>query len=275
MSLASAVIGDLTLTNTSGCALLFDMRRKRLLVTRGAVEASEWVAPPGSTVKPLSLWALLRSGRLKPEESFGCPGRLLLAGINMSCSHPPLPFPVNATLAITYSCNCAAAHFAQRFRGDELASFFAEFGLGSATHLLPHAENSGHIQQGITGQQLQLQALGERGIRVTPLGLADTYRRLAALSYEPRFVPILEGLEGAVEVGTGQAARVPGTTVAGKTGSIRMDSGLHAAWFAGFAPSRRPEVVVTVLTQGTSGASAAAPIAGDLLREYFSNSVRL
>jgi penicillin-binding protein A len=77
-------------------------------------------------------------------------------------------------------------------------------------------------------------------------------------------------MEGAVQFGTGRAAQVRGTAVAGKTGSVQTEPGLHAAWFAGFAPSRAPEVVVTVLTQGRSGAEAAAPIAGELLRGYFS-----
>ncbi len=238
----------------------------------GATEAAEWLASPGSTVKPLSLWALLRSGKVKPEESFGCPGRLFLEGVNMSCSHPRLPFPLDPARAITYSCNCATAHFAQRFRPDELAIFLAEFGFSSATHLLRHPENTGHLARDLSGEDIQLQALGERGVRVTPLQLAVAYRRLAELSGDPRFQPVLEGLEGTVLVGTGQAARVPGISVAGKTGTVRMESGLRAAWFAGFAPSRRPEIVVTVLTQGSSGGGSAAPIAGTLLRSYFSGS---
>ncbi len=268
LSLAAAtVFGD-----RSGCALLLDVRRRRLLLAEGTRKASEWLAPPGSTVKPLSFWALLSSGRLQPHEPFGCPGRLFLKGLNMSCSHPRLPFPVDAARAITYSCNCATAHFAQRFQPDELAGFLSQFGFSSATHLLSRAENHGGLSRGISGEELQLQALGERGIQTTPLELVEAYCRLARLISTPRFQPILEGLEGAVLVGTGQAAQVPGIAVAGKTGTVRTGSGLHAGWFAGFAPSRDPEVAVTVLTQGRSGAEAAAPVAGKLLRAYFAGS---
>jgi len=140
-----------------------------MLRVHGGVEASEWLAAPGSTVKPLSLWALLRAGRVKPDESIPCPHYLQLAGLTMNCSHPQLPFPVNITRAITYSCNCATAHFAKRFTGDELARFYAELGFESATRLLPRGEAAGHIQKGISGERLQLQALGERGVRVTAL----------------------------------------------------------------------------------------------------------
>jgi cell division protein FtsI/penicillin-binding protein 2 len=266
LTIASAALG----VRTSGCALLLDIRSKRVLYLQGERAAREWLAAPGSTVKPISLWALLRSGKLKADETFLCPLHLRLAGLQMDCSHPRLPFPVNATRAIAYSCNCTTAHFAERFRGHELAQFYRELGFESATGLLPRAETTGHVQQGLYGEQLQLQALGERGVRVTALELAEAYRRLALLAREAPFLPILEGLEGAVEFGTGQRAQVTVRKVAGKTGSVEVQPGLHAAWFAGFAPSQDPEVVVTVLTQGRSGAEAAAPIAGDLLRRYFS-----
>jgi cell division protein FtsI/penicillin-binding protein 2 len=266
LTLASAALG----ARASGCALLLEIRSKRLLYVQGELVTREWLAAPGSTVKPISLWALLRSGKLKPDETFLCPLHLRLAGLQMNCSHPRLPFPVNATGAIAYSCNCATAHFAERFRGNELAHLYQELGFESATGLLPSAEMIGHVQQALYGEQLQLQALGERGVRVTALEMAEAYRRLALRAHEATFLPILEGLEGAVEAGTGQRAQIADKKVAGKTGSVEVQSGLHAAWFAGFAPSRDPEVVVTVLTQGRSGAEAAAPIAGDLLRRYFS-----
>ncbi len=258
--------------NVSGCALLWELRSKQMLTMQGAVQAREWLVEPGSTMKPLSWWALLRSGKVKPEESIHCTHDLRLAGLRMDCSHPRLPFPVDATRAIAYSCNCATAYFARRFKDDELVRCYQEFGLESATGLLPEAESVGRIQKNTNEEQVQLQALGERGLRVTALEVAKAYGRLAGLARDPKFEPVLAGMEGSVQFGTGQAAQVPGKTVAGKTGSVRAESGLRAAWFAGFAPSREPEVVVTVLTQGRSGAEAAAPVAGLLLRRYFAEN---
>jgi penicillin-binding protein 2 len=73
-------------------------------------------------------------------------------------------------------------------------------------------------------------------------------------------------MEEAVEFGTSQLARVPGATVAGKTGSVPS---ARVAWFAGFAPSRAPSVVVVVMLQGRSGGADAAPIAARILQSYF------
>jgi cell division protein FtsI/penicillin-binding protein 2 len=120
---------------------------------------------------------------------------------------------------------------------------------------------------------LQLQALGEQGVRTTALELAMAYCRLATLLQEKQFNSIMEGLESAVQFGTGQAAQVRGRTVAGKTGTVQTHPGEHIASFAGFAPSRAPDVVITVLVPGRSGADAAAPLAGQILETYFAGAV--
>jgi penicillin-binding protein 2 len=225
--------------------------------------------PPGSTIKPFSLLALLENGNLNAREEYVCPGRLTIAGRSFNCSHPPLGLPMNAARAIAYSCNCAVAHFAERFRPGELLKILERNGLASVTGLLPGVEAAGFVRDGLRGPACLLQSLGEEGVQVTALELLSAYRRLANRVNEKIFAPILEGLEGAVEFGTAQAARLDRIRIAGKTGSVRTANNGHAAWFAGFAPSRSPEVVVTVLVAGRSGGADAAPIAKRLLQHYF------
>ncbi len=96
---------------------------------------------------------------------------------------------------------------------------------------------------------------------------------------------ITDGLIGVVNDPTGTAydANV-GTelTIAGKTGTAQVSrQGVtndptreflnhDHAWFAGFAPARDPELVVVVLVEhGGGGGKNAAPIAIEILREYF------
>lgn len=59
--------------------------------------------------------------------------------------------------------------------------------------------------------------------------------------------------------------------VAGKTGTLKLrPSSPTTSWFTGFAPSRKPEVVVTVLLQNDDvWRSKANELARDLLRVYF------
>jgi penicillin-binding protein 2 len=238
-----------------GVSLLVSVPKRRVVSVQGEELARRWVIAPGSTIKPLSLIALLDSSKLTNRDEFECPGELVLGGHRLNCSHPRVSVPMNVSRAIAYSCNCAVAHFAQRFAPGEFAAFLTRFGLSSV-----------RFESGV---QEQLQALGEEGVYVTPLELAMAYRRVALHAGDPKFIPVVEGMEGAVEFGTAQKAGLRHIKVAGKTGTVRTSSGARAGWFAGFAPSRSPEVAVVVLVQGRSGGSDAAPVAGRVLQEYF------
>lgn len=80
-----------------------------------------------------------------------------------------------------------------------------------------------------------------------------------------------------VKSGTGTRAAISGIEVCGKTGtsenenSINDESKTHAV-FIGFAPYDDPEIAVSViLEQAGFGGSVAAPIARDVMKEYFYN----
>ena len=253
----------------SGAAVLMTVNQRRILSVHAPGIARRLLLPPGSTLKPLSLLALIEAGKLGPADNYVCPRKLIIDGRLLTCSHPEGLPPMNLSRAIAYSCNCAVAHFAQRFAPGELASTLSRAGLCSATGFLSGDEATGEILAGLTGTRCQLQALGETGVEVTPLELLSAYRQLAHRVSEPLMAPVLEGLEGAVQFGTAQLARLQQIPVAGKTGSTFTGAGAHAAWFAGFAPSRAPEVAIVAVVQGRSGGADAAPIAGKLLHDYF------
>ena len=237
-----------------GADILLDVRSRRLVAVHNAAVADRFLAPPGSTVKPLVLRALLRNGRLTAAESVPCPGRLTIAGRSFDCSHPRMDTPMRVETAIAYSCNYFVAHMADRFQPGELEREYARAGLAS----------TGRIRQAVTRDAVRLLALGEDGIVTTLSDLASAYRNLAL---QP-FAPILTGMEGAVEYGTAQRAQIKGVKVAGKTGSVIAASGAPIAWFAGFMPSRTPEVVVAVMLQGHSGGADAAPLAASIFQSY-------
>jgi cell division protein FtsI (penicillin-binding protein 3) len=80
-------------------------------------------------------------------------------------------------------------------------------------------------------------------------------------------------LQSVTADGTGQAARVPGYSTAGKTGTAqkidpgtrRYARGRYVAWFAGFVPALKPELVLVVMVDEprglkTHGGDVAAPV---------------
>jgi penicillin-binding protein 2 len=232
----AALLAPLAARGASGCALLMDVATKRMVESEGGEDASRQLLPPGSTIKPFVLWGLLRSGKLRADEPLPCRG-------DFNCSHPAIPTPLTVATALAYSCNSFVAHAAERFAPGDLAMQLARAGFRAGR---------------------AASALGTEGVFVTPVELAMAYRTLAL-----RAAPaVLEGLEGAVEFGTAQRARVPGLAVAGKTGTVRTAAGSRVAWFAGFAPSRKPQVVAVVMAPGLAGGVDAAPVAARMLEAW-------
>jgi cell division protein FtsI/penicillin-binding protein 2 len=87
------------------------------------------------------------------------------------------------------------------------------------------------------------------------------------------FKILAEGLEECVRSGTGQGAAVEGVRVAGKTGTATSldGSGATHAWFVGYAPADEPEIALVVFLERGTGAADAAPLAGRILRHYFTS----
>ncbi len=240
-----------------GAAVLVDRATRRPIAVHAPELAGGSAAPPGSTLKPLVLNALLERGRLRADDTFACAGDLRLQGRSFACSHPPLPAPVSVRTAIAYSCNCFVAHYASRYRAGELAQAMEGWGLVSRTNWFGEREGAGRVWEAPP----ELQSLGEDGVVVTPASLAMAYLRLT-LRAAPE---VLAGMADAVEFGTAQRAQVTGLRVSGKTGSVRTPAGAHVAWFAGFTE----RAVVTVTVQARSGGADAAPIAGRILEAHW------
>jgi cell division protein FtsI/penicillin-binding protein 2 len=239
---AANPIGDI-FASRQGVAVILDFHTRRVIASH-RLESASLLIPPGSTIKPFVLLSLLELGRLPAGEKIFCSGKLSISGRNFNCTHPELKTHLDVRTALAYSCNSYVAKVARRFSPRELSTALSRFGFQSS-----HADS------------IELQALGDASVKISPLALAQAYQRLAALKDSP----ITDGLEDAVEYGTAQNAKVPGVAVAGKTGTTST----RWAWFAGFAPSRAPKVVVSVAVVGNSGGADAAPIAGKILGAYF------
>ncbi len=69
--------------------------------------------------------------------------------------------------------------------------------------------------------------------------------------------------------GTAGRARIPGVTVAGKTGTAQNLHGEDHAWFVGYAPADHPVIVVCAfIERGGHGGSEAAPVVREVIRSW-------
>jgi penicillin-binding protein 2 len=99
---------------------------------------------------------------------------------------------------------------------------------------------------------------------------------------EPTVEALTKGMWAVVNEGggTGVGARCPGLDIAGKTGtaqvvsvelrqSDRKTEFRNNAWFVGYAPSNRPEIVVAALVMRGEHSTVAVPVARDVIKAYF------
>ena len=189
----------------------------------------------------------------------------------MDCAHSPEVRQLDMSDAIAYSCNSYTAEVSLRLKAQELAEALRRAGMDSATGLVKD-EEVGRIGRPRTPDELQLMALGLRGIEVTPLELLEAYRKLAmrrGKQGDGARQEIYQGLEHAVSYGTAHAANVDGMRVAGKTGTATMAPGsITHGLFVGYAPAERPEVAIVVYLGHSRGLDAAA-VAQPVLAEYW------
>jgi penicillin-binding protein 2 len=75
--------------------------------------------------------------------------------------------------------------------------------------------------------------------------------------------------------GTGVAACQRDVDLAGKTATAQVSGMPDHAWFAGFGPYEKPELCIVVLMEyGGKGGAAAAPVAGEIMKECFKDVLR-
>jgi len=118
------------------------------------------------------------------------------------------------------------------------------------------------------------------GYRVQPHLLKDNQETKSwrqPVNLKPSTVKILRsGLRQVITEGTGKALNVATLPpIAGKTGTAeawkRQGVKANHAWFGGYAPSDKPQVLIVAFAEhsGGGGGSIAAPMALKVMEEYF------
>jgi cell division protein FtsI/penicillin-binding protein 2 len=247
--------------------IVLDIATGRLLASRHLDDAARTVAAPGSTLKPLVLYLLIRQGRWNPANHVACNRQLVIAGHRLACAHPLAP-PFDAQEALTWSCNSYFAAVARSLEPGELGHLLRTTGLLSLTGLAPQ-EDAAEFREPNSPDSEQLTLLGVDGVRVTPLELAKAYRwltlELAAHPDSEAAQVVRDGLADSASFGMAAQASLGGVAILGKTGTAEGASSARThGWFVGLAPAENPQVVIAVFVPAGRGADAAH-VAGDLL----------
>lgn len=250
------------------------------------------VFEPGSTAKAFSVANALMYGNFTPETPIDTnPGWMRVEGKVVRDVHNY--GAIDVTRVLQKSSNIGVTKLTLAVPPETLWNTLHKVGFGQPTSVNFPGESSGFLPFHKKWHPFTLATLSfGYGFSVTNLQLAQAYTTLAAggvkkpLSLlkveEPKTSEqvidpkvarqVLAMLETVVEEG-GSAIRanVPGYTVAGKTGTVRIvgphgyDPHRHIGFFVGIAPAANPRLVVSVMindpqTGGYYGGVVAAPV---------------
>lgn len=88
------------------------------------------------------------------------------------------------------------------------------------------------------------------------------------------FEPVINGMQQAVQFGTGRSAAIKGIEVCGKTGTSQNPHGKDHSVFFAFAPKENPKIAIAVYVEkGGWGSDFGAPIAGLMIEKYLRNAI--
>jgi len=266
--------------------------------------------PPGSIFKIIVALAGLDSGKIGPETSFTCRGKLNIGRGRFRCWNKDGHGHMNLKDAIAQSCNVYFYNAGILLGVAKISEYAREFGLGKKTGIDLWGEAQGFVpsrawkrinkkEAWYTGDTANL-SIGQGYLLVTPIQVAAVFASVANggrivgphilkrpgsgvddskkrdLNIKKEDIELIKrGMKGVVEDadGTGFRAWSDSVSISGKTGTSQAGAGLKThAWFAGFAPSERPEIsFVIFLEHGGSGSDIAALIARKTVEYWYRN----
>jgi cell division protein FtsI/penicillin-binding protein 2 len=261
--------------------------------------------PPGSTFKLITATAVLEAHAARLSTQFPVEDKTTIDGVDLQNANGEF---CGGTLAQSFakSCNSVFAPLGVKVGADRLVRTAEDYGFNEQPSIAG-ALPSTIPKAGSIGSQLALgsTAIGQGQVLATPLEMASVVQTIASrgIRHRPTLTPgrppgkpvrvtsrriakeMRTMMLGVVQYGTGVRAAIPGTTVAGKTGTAELESTVPKpgeqpppsekqeppgsktdAWFAGFAPATHPKLAVCVmLVRAGAGGDTAAPAAATVL----------
>ena len=281
---------------------------------------SEALYAPGSTFKAVTLSAALDSGAVTLDDVLGAPAMIEVGGGEVTNIGDADYGEVSVLDAFAVSSNTAFAQIGTKVGAGSLVSYADAFGYGQSigqdfdcrVSLMPDPsemtewetawaacgqpvgqhESPAGPQTTVMQNAVIAQAIANNGVAMNPyvVGHVLSPEGVETYSTSPRSLgqpisgttaeQLKEAMLQVVESGSGVGARVPGTRVAGKTGTAEVGGGQVNTLFIGFAPYDEPTLVISVCLEGGEqnvegqAARVAGQVLGDALQIQASGAAR-
>jgi peptidoglycan glycosyltransferase len=276
--------------------------------------ATQYGYAPGSTFKIVTATAAIDTGMFTPESTLSGRNGILVSGVPLDNDEDESFGQISLTQALAKSVNTVYAQVAERLGKRTLARYMRRFGFNRkpeldypAQEMSVSGEYEGEKLLAPTSPDVDLGRLGigQDKLEVTALQMAEVASAVAdqgrlmvphltARIVDPegrvveRVSPRVQSvvmkpstakavtsmMEAVVNEGTGEAAKIPGVQVAGKTGTAETEIGnaVNNVWFIAFAPASDPRVVVAATLRKVPGYGAvyALPVVKTVMERLLS-----
>ncbi len=236
------------------------------------------VFEPGSVFKVVTIGGALAQHDVTPNTEFTVPGSLKVADRVIHDAERHGTERLKVSQILQRSSNIGTVEIAEKYLGEAgLKKWMARFGFGQQTGIDFPGESPGILPSYWSGSTIGNVPIGQ-GVSVTALQLASTYAAIAngGVWVQPHLVDHVLGqeppklhkrrilspavddelrnmLRGVVsDQGTAFLAKIPGYSVAGKTGTAQKPGGHgylpgeYVATFVGMVPASNPRLLVLV-----------------------------
>ncbi len=253
--------------------------------------------PPGSTFKIFTAAAALDSGAVQMTDTFVDPGYLQVGDFRLHNDEDETTGTADLTRAFALSSNVDFAQIALKMGVDTFYTYLDRWGMGASIDFqIPATRDRIPAKATIVDGELAQMGFGQGALLMTPMQMALVGATIANDGNEPRpflvrqlvrsgavssvyaggplatpisadtAANVKKMMVAVVQYGTGTAARLPGVTVAGKTGTATNPLGRSHSWFVCFAPADHPRVALAIVVENVGyGATYALPIARQVL----------
>jgi peptidoglycan glycosyltransferase len=276
--------------------------------------ATQYGYAPGSTFKIVTATAAIDTGMLTPESTLSGRNGIVVSGVPLDNDENESFGQISLTQALAKSVNTVYAQVAERLGKRTLARYMSRFGFDRkpeldypAKEMSASGEYEGEKLLEPTSANVDVGRLGigQDKLDVTALQMAEVAAAVAndgrlmvphltARIVDPegrvveRVSPRVQSvvmkqataravtsmMEAVVNEGTGEAAKISGVQVAGKTGTAETEIGtaLNNVWFIAFAPASNPRVVVAATLRKVPGYGAvyALPVVRAVMEKLLS-----
>ena len=259
---------------------------------------------PGSAFKVITAAAALENGVVREEDSFQCPGYIVVEGRKIRCAKVRGHGTENFVQGTMNSCNPVFVTVGLRMGADTFYQSMKQFGLLNRTGIdvpgeagtIMHAQDQiGPVELATIsfGQSFQItpiqlittaSSLINGGTRITPhIGIravrADgqavhvfAYPKGERILSEQTSETLRYILEQVVAEGSGKNARIEGYRIGGKTATsekLPRSRKKYISSFLGFAPADDPQVIALITIDEPEGIYYGGTIAAPVIRDLF------